>query len=164
MLKMSKISQSAACLALMLVAASTASSAVAQRHEGGRGEAAMGGGSRMAEPMRAPHGYTPLMRPPEISNRPRTFDRDTYRHNFNAPRPYHIGPYHPPRGYEYRRYGYGDILPRLFWGSDYILSDYWLFGLDLPPFGYEWVRFGPDALLIDTTTGEVVQAVYGLFP
>ncbi|HWJ68765.1 MAG TPA: RcnB family protein [Sphingobium sp.] len=114
--------------------------------------------------MRAPRGYTPLARPPETANRPHSMDRNAYRHNFNAPRRYGIGPYHPPRGYSYRRYGYGDILPPLFWGSDYLLSDYWLFGLDLPPVGYEWVRYGPDALLIDTTDGEVVQSVYGLFP
>jgi len=170
MLKVTKISHGAAFAALMLAAVATAGSAAAQRNEGARGGggAAMGhqgmGHAGTAEPMRAPRGYTPLARPPETANRPRTMDRNDYRHNFNAPRKFGIGAYHPPRGYEYRRYHYGEILPPLFWGSDYILSDYWLFGLDLPPLGYEWVRFGPDALLIDDATGEVVQSVYSLFP
>ncbi|HEL3249660.1 TPA: RcnB family protein, partial [Stenotrophomonas maltophilia] len=40
---------------------------------------------------------------------------------------------------------------------------FWLFGLDMPPMGYEWVRHGPDALLINTGNGEIVQVVYGRF-
>ena len=43
------------------------------------------------------------------------------------------------------------------------MLDYWLFGLDVPPYGYEWVRYGPDALLIDLRSGEVIQVVYGRF-
>lgn len=129
------------------------------------GDRAMRGDHRMpGEPMRPPRGYAPPMRPPEIANRPERMDRDFYRHNFRAPQPYHIGPYHPPHGFNYRRFGYGDILPRIFWAPDYLLSDYWLFGLDMAPMGYEWVRYGPDALLVDVDDGQVVQAVYGLFP
>ncbi len=50
----------------------------------------------------------------------------------------------------------------------YFVRDYWLdnyedFGLMDPPDGYTWVRYGPDALLIDEDTGEVVQVVYGVF-
>jgi Ni/Co efflux regulator RcnB len=33
----------------------------------------------------------------------------------------------------------------------------------VPPAGYEWVRVGDDALLIDVNTGEVLQAEYGVF-
>jgi Ni/Co efflux regulator RcnB len=29
--------------------------------------------------------------------------------------------------------------------------------------GYEWVRYGDDALLIDTDTGEVIRTEYDLF-
>ena len=53
--------------------------------------------------------------------------------------------------------------PRAFWASEYYLSDYWLFGLEVPPVGYEWVRNGADALLIDTNTGEILQVEYGVF-
>jgi hypothetical protein len=43
-------------------------------------------------------------------------------------------------GYAYQRWHYGQILPRPYWIGDYILNDFWLFGLDTPPMGYEWVR------------------------
>lgn len=66
-------------------------------------------------------------------------------------------------GYAYQRWHYGQFLPRPYWIGDYILNDFWLFGLDMPPMGYEWVRYGPDALLINTGNGEIVQAVYGRF-
>lgn len=114
------------------------------------------------EPMRAPWGYPRMDRPRELGNARPAF-REEYRHNFRADHAFHIGPYHPPVGYAYRRWQYGQILPRPFWVSDYILNDFWLFGLDLPPMGYEWVRYGPDALLISTGNGEIVQVVYGRF-
>jgi Ni/Co efflux regulator RcnB len=33
----------------------------------------------------------------------------------------------------------------------------------VPPAGYEWVRVGADALLVNTATGEVLQVEYGVF-
>ena len=62
-----------------------------------------------------------------------------------------------------RHWGYGDRLPRAYWTSQYILADYWLFALEVPPVGYEWVRVDGDALLIDINTGEVLQSEYGVF-
>lgn len=114
------------------------------------------------EPMRAPWGYPRMERPRELGNARPAF-RDEYRHNFRADHAFRIGPYHPPIGYAYQRWHYGQILPRPYWVGDYILNDFWLFGLDMPPMGYEWVRYGPDALLINTGTGEIVQVVYGRF-
>ena len=32
-----------------------------------------------------------------------------------------------------------------------------------PPWGYEWVRYGPDAVLIDVRTGQILQVRYGVF-
>jgi len=32
-----------------------------------------------------------------------------------------------------------------------------------PEAGFQWVRYGPDVLLVNVTTGEVVDAVYGVF-
>jgi len=149
-------------LALGASLAVTAPAAWAQHeHEGGGGRAA--GPARAAEPERAPQGYNRVERPTGAEARPQQIDRQAYNHNFTASRGYHIGPYHAPGGFRYQRWGYGDRLPRIYWGQQYWLSDYWLFGLDVPPVGFEWVRYGPDALLIDTTTGEVVQTVYGRF-
>ena len=112
---------------------------------------------------RPPMAYPRFERPQGTQTRPNQLDRPYYNHNFNADRTYPIGPYHPPRGFQYRRWAYGDILPGIFWAQDYWLTDYWLFGLDVPPVGYEWVRYGPDALLVNITTGEVIQVVYGRF-
>ena len=144
----------------------TAGSALAQHEEqGGHG----GGGQRMApapraaEPHAGPRGYQRPAEPQGWNNRPATVDRGAYQHNFQAARTFRVGPYHPPRGWSDRRWSYGQILPRAFWASEYYLSDYWLFGLEVPPVGYEWVRNGPDALLIDTNTGEILQVEYGVF-
>jgi Ni/Co efflux regulator RcnB len=38
-----------------------------------------------------------------------------------------------------------------------------MFGLLIPPYGYVWVRYGDDALLVDTRTGMVLQVRYGVF-
>ena len=116
-----------------------------------------------AEPHAGPSGYQRPTAPQGWNARPKTFDRATYQHNFQAARSYRVGPYPRPAGWVNRRWGYGDHLPRAYWVSQYLLADYWLFGLEVPPVGYEWVRVGADALLIDMATGEVLQAEYGVF-
>jgi len=35
--------------------------------------------------------------------------------------------------------------------------------LEVPPVGYEWVRDGADAILVNTSTGEIPQMKYGVF-
>jgi len=102
-------------------------------------------------------------RPPNWSNYPRTFDRGTYQRNRSATRRFHWQSYNQPSGYYYRRWVFGQIFPRIFWAQDYWLTDYWMFDLPVPPYGYVWVRYGDDALLIDKRTGVVLQVVYGLF-
>jgi Ni/Co efflux regulator RcnB len=66
-------------------------------------------------------------------------------------------------GFYYQRWAYGQFLPTGWFTQDYWIDDYEDYDLPVPPYGYEWVRSGPDALLVDTYTGEVVEAVYGLF-
>ena len=46
---------------------------------------------------------------------------------------------------------------------DYWISDFALYGLMEPWPGYEWIRVGDDALLVDIETGEVIRVEYGLF-
>lgn len=55
------------------------------------------------------------------------------------------------------------MLPEPFWDDQYWLGDYWLFGLDVPPVGYEWICYGPDAILVNISTGEIAQVVYDEF-
>lgn len=86
-----------------------------------------------------------------------------YRRNFNSPRRFNVGIYHAPRGYYYHRYSYGDRLPALYFARNYWLSEFLLYGLFAPPPGLIWVRYGPDALLVDQYTGEIVQVRYNVF-
>ncbi len=78
-------------------------------------------------------------------------------------RPRHWGGYHFPNGHHYRRWRIGQILPLIFLEQEYVFDDYTDLGFDDPPPGYEWVRYGPDLLLVDLDTGEVVDVEYGVF-
>ena len=103
------------------------------------------------------------VRPRNWNRFPRTFDRGTYQRNVTAPRRFRWQTYHRPHGWYARRWTFGQVLPRVFWASDYWLSDYWMFDLPIPPYGYVWVRYGDDALLVNKRTGQILQVVYGLF-
>jgi Ni/Co efflux regulator RcnB len=90
---------------------------------------------------------------------------DALRRAFNAPRHYHYrgGSYHQPSGWRYQRWAIGAFLPSLYWSNSYWIGDYNDYGLDNPPPGTVWVRYGDDALLIDRDSGEVIQVIYGIF-
>ena len=72
-------------------------------------------------------------------------------------------PYSWPRGYSYRAWAPRQILPSLFLSQQYYLDDFYSYGLDQPPYGYEWVRVGQDALLVNLYTGEILDVVPGVF-
>jgi Ni/Co efflux regulator RcnB len=110
-----------------------------------------------------PKGYSRVTAPKGWNKRPTTVNRTTYQHNYKAARSYKIGPYHQPPGWTSHHWGYGETLPRAYWTSEYLLADYWLFSLEVPPAGYEWVRDGDDALMVNTDTGEILQVEYGVF-
>ena len=115
------------------------------------------------EPHPGPRGYQRAPEPHGWNERPKTFDKPTYQHNFQAARSFKVGPYHRPHGWTAHHWGFGQILPRAYWAPEYLLSDYWLFALEVPPAGYEWVRDDSDALLVSTDTGEILQVEYGVF-
>ena len=73
------------------------------------------------------------------------------------------GYYRPQVGFYSHNWGFGEFLPRGWYGPDYLMNDWWSYGLPYPPLGYDWVRVGDDALLIDPYTGRVVQVVRSLF-
>jgi hypothetical protein len=89
----------------------------------------------------APHRYPPIYRSPE---------------RFRA------WAWVPPPGWSYRPWRYGEYLPRAWLIPDYFIEDWWDFGLPEAPPGYEWIRLGADALLIDDH-GQVVQVVRDVF-
>ncbi len=90
-------------------------------------------------------------------------DVHTYQRNVTAQRHFNAGTYRAPQGYSYRRWSYGQNLPAIYFGRNYWINDYNSYDLIAPPYGYVWVRFGPDALLINEYSGEIVQVDYGVF-
>jgi hypothetical protein len=87
--------------------------------------------------------------------------RFTYRgHDFDR---VHIHPFFYPPGWAYRQWAVGAFLPPLFLTPDYFYPDWQLLGLDPPPPGYQWVRYGPDLLLVELDNGQVVDVAYGVF-
>jgi Ni/Co efflux regulator RcnB len=116
-----------------------------------------------AEPHPGPQGYQRVAEPKGWDARPKEVDRGAYQHNFQAARTFHVGAYRRPPGWAPHHWGYGQILPRAYWGPQFLLADYWLFALEVPPVGYEWVRDDTDAVLVNTSTGEILQVEYGVF-
>ena len=118
----------------------------------GRGDFAQGapnrGSGRIAGPVE--HG-------------PSQFERRAFQRNETAPRRFRVGRFRPPPGWQYRHWTYGEYLPMLFWSPTYWITNFWLYDLDRPPVGCEWVRNGPDALLVDISTGEILEVVYDVF-
>jgi len=68
-----------------------------------------------------------------------------------------------PRGFGYRRWGVGGILPGVFLTSAFFFPGWAGLGLQAPPPGFQWVRQGPDLVLVDVRTGQIIDVVYGAF-
>lgn len=76
---------------------------------------------------------------------------------------FRAGPYRAPYGYYVRAWAFGDFLPRPWFAQSYWMNDFEDYGLPYPPPGFEWVRVGPDAIMVDQYSGRVVQVVRGIF-
>lgn len=73
-------------------------------------------------------------------------------------------PWAYPQGYAYRQWAVGAILPPIFWSSPtYYYTDWNAMGLPPPDPGFQYVEYGPDLLLVNVSTGEVVQVFPGAF-
>ena len=73
------------------------------------------------------------------------------------------GRYYWPRGYGYVRRSVGWVVPGAFLASTYYYSGWATLGLTAPAAGYQWVRYGPDLMLVDIATGQVIDVRYGVF-
>jgi Ni/Co efflux regulator RcnB len=51
----------------------------------------------------------------------------------------------------------------MFLTRTYYFTGYAAMGLPPPVTGHQWLRYGPDLLLVDTHTGAVLHAAYGVF-
>ncbi len=76
------------------------------------------------------------------------------------PGPIGPGPYWPVG---FHRWGYGEYLPPALFAPAAYVVDYASYELGAPPADCEWVRNGPDALLVNLDTGMVIQVVPGAF-
>ncbi len=174
---MTPVSKLGLSVAMALFAAGPVFAAQADREQSGRGPAERGQPARgpaarpgagrpaapHAQPAPGPTRYHRVAPPKGWNSRPATVDQSKYQHNFRATRSYRIGPYVRPPGWVAQHWVYGQILPPAYWAAEYLIADYWLFGLQVPPVGYEWVRDDDDAILVNTTTGEILQVEYGVF-
>ena len=124
-----------------------------------------GGGGPISRPGVTPPGSIHPIRFPSPRN-------DEHRPSPSGSHPgsdVHIGgggprpAYHYPRGYHYHRYGIHGRLPPVFILRQYYIVDYDLFGVDPPPYGFQWIQYGPDLLLVNVVTGDIVQVMYGVF-
>jgi Ni/Co efflux regulator RcnB len=95
-------------------------------------------------------------------NHPRWEPR-RYPNMYQSRQRYRLGAYYPPAGFSLRMWSYGDYMPRAWYTESYRLMDWWAYDLPMPPPGYEWIRSGSDALLVDTFNGMVVQVVRYVF-
>ncbi|HEX7694946.1 MAG TPA: RcnB family protein [Sphingomonas sp.] len=89
-------------------------------------------------------------------------------HRPGAGRPPNFRPIHRPGwvyppGWAYRRWTIGLLLPRLFFSAPYYYDSWWEVGLEPPPPGYRWLRYGPDLLLVNVRTHRIADVVYNAF-
>lgn len=113
-----------------------------------------GNGGPQIQPPRP--GRPGQVRPPRPPHRPGTGRPPHFR-------PIHGPGFQYPRGYRYRRWVVGLLLPHLFLSSRYYYNDWYGLGVGAPPRGYRWVRYGPDLLLVQTRTGRIADVIYGAF-
>ena len=74
--------------------------------------------------------------------------------------PYRWGSYGRFQNYRWSR---GAILPRFLLLPDYFVTDYYAFGVQPAPYGYQWTRVGYDLLLVNEYNGQIVDVVPGVF-
>ena len=107
--------------------------------------------------------YQPGHRPAQWQHYQQDFNPRAYEINRDSEHRYHWRHYVQPRGWYYRRWVYGQTLPMAFWGREYWLDGYASFGLIEPPYGYVWVRYGNDAMLLAVESGLILSVQYGVF-
>jgi Ni/Co efflux regulator RcnB len=104
--------------------------------------------------------HRPPHRPAVTWHRPRAHQwywRGRWVNRIRAPR------FIYPRGYRYRHWSIGMRLPAIFLVPSFFYENVGPLGLEIPPPGYRWVRYGPDLFLVNLATGDIEQVAYGVF-
>jgi Ni/Co efflux regulator RcnB len=76
---------------------------------------------------------------------------------------WHWGSYYRPSGYAPHYWRRGERLPVAYYGSRYVIGNYYECGLRAPPYGYHWVRIDHDVVLAAVATGVVLDVIYNQF-
>ena len=116
-------------------------------------------GNRPGRPDR-PNPGRPQIRPPSRPARPGGPQFSWRGRYFN---PIRGSLFRYPPGYAYRRWSIGAVLPGLFLAAPYYYDDWRTLGIDRPPPGRRWVRYGPDLLLVNLRTRGVEDVIYNVF-
>lgn len=93
----------------------------------------------------------------------RVTEAPPYSYHGRSFAPIAVGRCRAPAGYRYERFAIGYRVPLAFIIGTYVIADWAAYDLAPPPYGLEWIRVGPDMLLVDPATGQVVDAVYGAY-
>lgn len=96
---------------------------------------------------------------------PNRYDRNDNRYSYGG-RQYdrYRGPaYNYPRGYNYRPWARGQVLPRGYFASPYYIDNYSAYRLRPPPRGYRYVRVGNDVVLAAIAGGLIAEVINGVF-
>src|SRR4051812_19120200 len=94
---------------------------------------------------------------------PRDADGQVYVYQGKTFAPFRVARYRPPPGQTYQRIDKGSTLPRNFWLARYFVTDCAAFGLPAPVQGFQWVRYGPDILLINLSSGVADDLITDFF-
>ena len=97
------------------------------------------------------------------SNRWRNDNRYNWQGWRNSHHDLFRGRYNAPRGFHYRSVYAGFFLEPLFYGSSYWLADPYEYRLPPVQWPLRWVRYYNDAVLVDVTSGEVVDSIPNFF-
>lgn len=86
-----------------------------------------------------------------------------YRNNYRDQ--YRTSRYYNPYGYNYgyRRFSIGIYLDSLFYSNRYWIENPYRYRLPTAPYGYRWVRYYNDVLLVDVRSGYVVDVINDFF-
>lgn len=77
---------------------------------------------------------------------------------------YRTSPYYAPyRNHRYSRFSIGIFLGNQFTNQRYWINDPWQYRLPAAGYGYQWVRYYNDVILVDRWSGEVVDVIYDFF-
>ncbi len=110
-----------------------------------------------------PASYVGIVGPLGWEKRREMADVGIYHHVYEANRIYHDGGWFAGPGWKYRAWALDETLPVTAFAPERVIADYWLFNLETPPVGYDWVRYGPDALLVKMGNGKILEIVRHVF-